>query len=87
MNQSFFWKSKVRYKGVNITCFFQDAKSSLTKHKKYFLEASYGTSKISKLQPFMEKLTAYSRKQFSRKNPPEMFESVLKNTNSYFDES
>ena len=35
--------------GVDITCFFEDTKSFLAKHKKCFLEASYGTSQISKL--------------------------------------
>ena len=44
-----FWKSKVKHTDVDITCFFQDAKSSKTKHKKCFLEASYGTSQTSKL--------------------------------------
>ena len=49
-NQShflFFLKSKVKHTGVDITCFFQDAKSSLAKHKKCFSEASYGTSQTS----------------------------------------
>ena len=34
-----------------------------------------------------KKLTTYSRKQFSQKVSPDMFERVLNNTNSYFDES
>ena len=43
-NQSyFFWKSKVKHTVVDVTCFFQDAKSSLTEHKKCFLDVSYGT--------------------------------------------
>ena len=33
-----------------------------------------------------KKLTTYSRKQFLRKYLPYMFERVLKNTNSYFDD-
>ena len=45
----FFWKSTVKHTGVDITCFFQDAKSSLANHKKCFLEACYGTSQTSKL--------------------------------------
>ena len=32
--------------------FFQDPKSSLTKHKKCLLEASYGTSQTSKFELF-----------------------------------
>ena len=85
LSVTIFLKSKVKHTGVDITCFFQDAKSSLANHKKCFLEACYGTSQTSKLQPFTKK--SYSRKQFPQKNPPQMFESVLKNTNSYFDES
>ena len=49
-NQSlfFFWKNKVLHTGVDITCLFQDEKSSLAKHKKRYLEVSYGTSQTSK---------------------------------------
>ena len=37
---------------------------------------------------FLQKrLTVYSRKQFSPKVPPHMFERVLNNTNFYYDES
>ena len=57
------WKSKLKYKGVNITCFFQDTKSSPIKHKQFLLERSYGTSENSKLELFTKKLTTYSRKQ------------------------
>ena len=40
-------------------------KSSLTKHKKYLLEATYKTSETFKLELFTKKkLTVYSRKQF-----------------------
>ena len=42
INHIFSWKSKLKHTGVDITFFLQDAESSLTKHKKYFLEASYG---------------------------------------------
>ena len=50
LNQSHFWgKSKVKHTGADIACFFQDAKSSLEKHKKCYLEAPYGTSQTSKL--------------------------------------
>ena len=68
-NQShfFFWKSKVKHTGVDITCFFQDAKSSLTKHKKCFLEASYGISQTSKLQPFTKKVNDLQPKIISAK--------------------
>ena len=41
-----------------ICVFFQDAKSSLTKHKKCLLEASYGTSQASKLEPFTKKVNS-----------------------------
>ena len=34
-----------------------------------------------------KKLTAYSRKQYPQKKSTLMFERILKNTNSYFDES
>ena len=49
INHIFLSKSKVKQTGVDITCFFQDAKSSLTKHKKCFLEESYETNQTSKL--------------------------------------
>ena len=49
INHIIFWKSKLKHTGADIMCFFQDAKSSLTKHKKSFLEASYGTSQTPKL--------------------------------------
>ena len=62
-----FWKSKVEHTGVDITCFFQDAKSSLTKHKKCFLEASYGISQTSKLQPFTKKVNDLQPKIISAK--------------------
>ena len=42
--------------GVDITCMFQDAKSSLTKRKKCSLEASYGTSQTCKLELFTKKV-------------------------------
>ena len=35
-NQSFFWKGKVKHTVVDITCFLQDTKSSVTKHKRVF---------------------------------------------------
>ena len=41
---------------IDITRFFQDAKSSLAKHKKFLLEASYGTSETSKLELFTKKV-------------------------------
>ena len=44
------WKNKLKRTDVNITCFFQDAKPSLTKH--YLLEASYGISQTYKLEIF-----------------------------------
>ena len=60
-NQSYFFgKSKVKHTGVDITCFFQDQKSSLTKHKKCFLKASYGTSQTSICSLLQKTLTAYS---------------------------
>ena len=84
-NQSqFFWKGKIKHTGADITCSFQDAKSSLRKHKKCFLEAFYGTSQTSKMQLFMKKVNGLQPKTISAKNSPQMFESLLKNTNSYF---
>ena len=67
-NQShFFWKSKVKHKGVDIQCFLQDEKLSLSKHKKCFLEASYGTNQTSKLQPFTKKVNGLQPKTISAK--------------------
>ena len=84
----FFWKNKVKHTGVDITCFFQDAKSSLPKHKKCFLVASYGTSQTSKLQPFTKKVNGLQPKTiFVKKLQLWMSERVLKNINSYFVES
>ena len=42
INYIFSWKSQVKHKRVDITWFY--SKSSLTKYKKYLLEAFYGTS-------------------------------------------
>ena len=56
INHIFSWKSKLKHKDVDVTrFFFQDAKSSLTKHKKCLLEASYGSSQTSKLELFTKK--------------------------------
>ena len=44
------WKRKLKITDVDIKRFFQDAKFSLTKRKKYLLEASYGTSRTSKFE-------------------------------------
>ena len=53
INQIFFGKSKLKCTGVDTArIFFQDAKSSLTKHKKFFFEAPYGTSPTSNLELF-----------------------------------
>ena len=83
-----FWKNKVKHTGVDITCFFQYAKSSLPKHEKCFLVASYGASQISKLQPFTKKVNGLQPKTiFVKKLQLWMFEKVLKNINSYFVES
>ena len=81
INHIFSWKSKIKHTDVDPTCFFQDIKSSPTKHKKCFLEASYGTSQTSKVELCRKKVNIYSQNQFS------MFERYLNNTNSYFDES
>lgn len=43
------WKSKHKHAGVDITSFFQDTKSSLTKSEKCLLEAPYGNIQTSKL--------------------------------------
>ena len=48
INHNFPWKSKVKHKSVGITWFY--SKSSLTKYKKYLLEASYGTSETCELK-------------------------------------
>ena len=50
--------------------FFQDAKSSLTKHKKYLLQTFYRTTETSKLELFTKKVTLYNRKRFSQQVPP-----------------
>ena len=51
----FSWKNKLKYKDADITCFFEDARFSVTKHKKGLLETSYGTSQTSKLELFYKK--------------------------------
>ena len=67
-NQShFFWKSEVKYTGVDITCFFQDAKSSLTKHKKCFWRRLIEPVILLSCRLLQKMLTAYSRKQFLRR--------------------
>ena len=55
INHTISWKSKLKHMGVDITYFFQDAKSSLTKHKKCLLETSYGPSETSRLELFTKK--------------------------------
>ena len=70
-----------------LCAFFQDAKSSLTKHKKCFWKPLMEAVKYLSWNFLQKLLTFYSRKQFPSKIPPSKFERVLKNTNSYFDES
>ena len=41
---------------------FQDAKPSLTKHKRYLLEVSYGASQTSKLELFTQKFNGLQPK-------------------------
>ena len=48
INYIFSWKCQVKHKGVDITWFY--SKSSLTKYKKYLLEASYGISETPELK-------------------------------------
>ena len=55
INNIYSWKSKFKHTGVDIKCFLL-TKSSLTKHKKYLLEAPYRTSEISKLELFTKKV-------------------------------
>ena len=81
MNHIFSWDSK---RLLILRAFFEDAKSSLTKHKKCLLETSYRTSQTSKLSFLQQKLSAYSQKQCSQKVPPYVSERVLNSTNSYF---
>ena len=47
INNIYSWKTKLKHTGVDIECFFVNIKSSLTKHKKYLLEAPYRTSETS----------------------------------------
>ena len=69
-NHIFFWKSKLKHMGVDITCFFQHAKSSLTKCEKCLLEPSYRTVTHKSWSFLQKKLMAYNKKQFSQKVPP-----------------
>ena len=55
INNIYFWKSKLKHTGVDITCFLL-TKSSLTKLKKYLLEAPYKTNETSKLEFFTKKV-------------------------------
>ena len=48
------------------------------------MKASYESSETSKLELF-DGLSGHSRKKFSPKVPPEIFERVLYNSNSYLD--
>ena len=43
-------------RGLILRALFQDAKSSLTKHKRCFMEVSYGTSQTSKLELLQKKV-------------------------------
>ena len=65
--KTFFWKSKIKHTGVEITCFFQDAKSSLTKDKKCFWKRLMEPVKHLSCSFLQKKLTGYSRKQFPQK--------------------
>ena len=65
--------------------YFQNAKSLLTKHKKYFLEASYLTYQTSKMEFLQKRLATLSRKQFPQKFP--LYMKVLNKASSHFDES
>ena len=52
--------------GVDITCFFQDVKSSLTKHTVFWKRVMEPVKHLS-CSLLQKKLTAYSRKQFPQK--------------------
>ena len=54
-NQSSPGKVNSSIQVYTLRAFFQDAKSSLTKHKKCLIEAFYGTSE-TKLEPFTKKV-------------------------------
>ena len=59
-NHIIFLKCELKHTDVDITrslFFFQNAKSSITKQKKYFLETSYGTSQTSELELFTKKVS------------------------------
>ena len=87
INHIFSWKSKSSIRMQILRAFFQDAKSSLKKHKNCFWKNLMGPVKHLS-QRFIEKmLTTYSRKQFPQKIPHQKFERVLNNADSYFDES
>ena len=67
-NQSHFFSEKWSHAyGSRYFCFLQNAESFLTKHKKCSLEASYGTSQTSKLQPFIRKVNRLKPKTISAK--------------------
>ena len=57
----FSWKKKLKHAGVDIMGFFSNAKryakSSVTKHPKCLLEASYGTIQTSKFHLFTKKVS------------------------------
>ena len=67
----FSWKSKPKHTGVHITCFLQDAKSSLTKNiESVFWKCLLEPVKYLSYGFLQKKLTTYSRKQFLQKIPP-----------------
>ena len=63
----FFLKSKVKHTGVDIRCFFQDAKSSLTKHKMSFWKRLMEPVKHLSCSLFRKKVNGLHPKTISAK--------------------
>ena len=74
INHILIWKSKVKHTGVDITCFFQDAKSSLAKHKSVFWKRLMEPVKHLSWRLLQKKLTAYSQNNFRKKSTLDVWE-------------
>ena len=68
INHIFSWESRLKHAGVYITSFFEDVKSSLTKHKSVFWKRLMGPVKHLSGNFLQKKVNSFYPKTISAKN-------------------
>ena len=83
------FETKLKHTGVDMYVFFYFSRCRIfaNKIKKCFWKSLMGKFQHLSWSFLQKKLLAFNRRQFLYKIPPWIFDRVLNNTNSYFDES